>query len=97
MTGNTVRVGIAPARICLRVRLGCYCLYATFWCGYCAKTRELLNKNGIKYFEYDVGKSTEGREQRKKLGGNGVPVLVINWDVVKGYKPNKILNLVSKK
>ncbi len=33
----------------------------------------------------------------KKLGGNGVPVLVINGEVVKGYNPTKILELVNKK
>lgn len=72
-------------------------LYATSWCGYCAKARELLDDNGIDYVEFDVEKSAEGREQRKKLGGNGVPVLVINGEVVKGYNPSKILALVNKR
>ena len=44
-------------------------LYATSWCGYCKKTRELLNDNNIAYFEYDIEKSQEGMEQHKKLGG----------------------------
>jgi len=71
-------------------------LYATSWCGYCEKTRELLNENNIEYHEYDVEKSTEGREQYQRLGGKGVPVLLINGEVLKGYDPSRILKLTSK-
>jgi len=71
-------------------------LYATATCGYCKKARELMKNNNITYFEYDINKSSEGREQFKKLGGRGVPVLLINGEVVKGYNPSKILALAKK-
>ncbi len=71
-------------------------LYATDWCGYCRKARELMEKHNISYFEYDIEKSEEGRKQHKALGGNGVPVLLIDGEVVKGYNPSKILELVNK-
>ncbi len=70
-------------------------LYATSWCGYCEKARELLTKNDIEYFEYDVEKSSEGREQFKRLGGKGVPVLLIKGEVLKGYDPSRILKLAK--
>ncbi len=71
-------------------------LYATSWCGYCQKARELFEEYDIEYYEYDVEKSAEGREQRKQFGGNGVPVVVINGSVIKGYNRNKILSLLGE-
>lgn len=71
-------------------------LYATSWCGYCQKTRALFDEYDIEYYEYDVEKSVEGRKQRKQLGGNGVPVVVINGTVVKGFNRQKILRLLGQ-
>lgn len=65
-------------------------LYATEWCGYCAATRELFDKNGIAYTELDVEKSTAGYEGHKKLNGNGVPLIVIGDEVIRGYNEEKI-------
>lgn len=71
-------------------------VYGTSWCGYCAKTRKLLNRNNIAFYEYDVEKSQEGYEQYKNLGGTGVPVLLIGGQVVKGYNPSRILELANQ-
>lgn len=71
-------------------------LYATEWCGYCQKARKLMTKHDIPYFEYDIEKSAEGKEQHKNLGGGGIPVLLINGEVIKGYNPTKILELANK-
>ncbi len=71
-------------------------LYTTSWCGYCAKTRRFLSKNGISYEEYDVEKSDEGRDQYNALGAGGVPILLINSEIVRGYDPNRILKLLKK-
>jgi len=60
-------------------------LYATQWCSYCKKTRELLKARGVPYREYDIEHSEEGQAQYKKLGGNGVPLIVINDTVIEGY------------
>lgn len=71
-------------------------LYSTAWCGYCKKARALLNENNIPFYEYDIEKSEEGNAQHKKLGGRGVPVLLINGEVIKGYNPTRILALANK-
>lgn len=60
-------------------------LYATEWCGYCAAARKLFEDNGIDYVELDVEKTSAGYEGHKKLGGNGVPLIVIGTDVLHGY------------
>ncbi len=71
-------------------------LYATAWCGYCKKARELMDSNNIPYFEYDIEKSKEGNEQHKNLGGKGIPVLLINGEVIKGYSASRILALANE-
>jgi len=69
-------------------------LYATEWCGYCAKTRELLADMGVDYVEYDIEASDEGRRQFEALGGRGVPVLKVGDDVVYGYNRKHMISLL---
>ena len=72
-------------------------LYATEWCGYCAKTRELFAKHGVDYVELDVERSEEGRRGHAGLGGGGVPVVVINdQTVIRGYRPDAILRALGR-
>lgn len=70
-------------------------LYATSWCGYCAKARKFLNKHDIAFYEYDIEKSTEGRAQYDSLGGRGVPMLLVNGTVIKGYNQAKIIEALN--
>lgn len=63
-------------------------LYATDWCGYCKKTREFFKQHNIAYVEYDIEKSTEGKEQYDQLRGSGIPLVVIRGEVMRGYDPN---------
>jgi glutaredoxin len=66
-------------------------LYSTTWCGYCAKTREYFAENNIDYIDLDVEHSEEGRQGYESLGGNGVPIVVINTEtVIHGYNPEGI-------
>ncbi len=60
-------------------------LYATEWCGYCARARKFFKENHIPFREYDIEKSKEGYAQYEQLGGNGVPVIVINDEILHGY------------
>lgn len=68
-------------------------MYGTSWCGYCAKTRKLLERNNIAYYEYDIEKSAEGNDQFDELGGKGVPLILIEGELVRGYNPSRILKL----
>lgn len=63
-------------------------LYATSWCGYCAKTRDFFKANKIDYVEYDIEKSAEGKAQYDQLNGSGIPLVVIRGEVVRGYNPS---------
>jgi len=66
-------------------------LYATEWCGYCQKTRELFAQHNIPYVEYDIEKSDKGYREYRRLGGRGVPVVNANGTIIHGYSPQQIL------
>ncbi len=66
-------------------------LYATAWCGYCAKTRAFFEANAIPYREWDVERSAEGRRAFQALGGRGVPLVVVRGTVIAGYDPEGVL------
>ena len=63
-------------------------LYSTSWCGYCAKTRDLLQQAKIPFNEYDIEQSTRAYQQYQQLGGRGVPVVAIGEQVIHGFKPS---------
>lgn len=65
-------------------------LYGTSWCSNCKMTRAYLRKNRIPFFEYDVEQSPEGQRQFKILQGNGVPLLLVKNNVLRGFDPEAI-------
>lgn len=73
-------------------------LYMTDWCGWCRKTRALLNEIEAHYEEVDIEKSDEGRrEYEEKSGGRGgVPLLDIGGTIVRGYDEPRIRRLVAE-
>ena len=70
-------------------------LYATDWCGYCKKTRAFFKENNIAFVEYDIEKSAEGRAQYDQLHGSGIPLVVIRGEVLRGYDPEGMKDLLS--
>lgn len=66
-------------------------LYATEWCGYCAKTREFFDEHDVPYVEIDIEKSEQGAREHARLGGNGIPVVVVDETVIHGFSPDRML------
>jgi glutaredoxin len=72
-------------------------MYATSWCGYCAKTRQFLRTRGIPFVERDIEGSAEARREYQALNGRGVPLLVIRGTmIVHGYSPKEILRALGQ-
>ncbi len=70
-------------------------LYSTAWCGYCKKARSLFEKSGVSFVEYDIEKSQLAAEEYRQLGGRGVPLIVINEQVLQGFDRSKILEQLT--
>ncbi len=66
-------------------------MFSTDWCGYCKQARSLFRSAGVGYQEYNIEKSTEGLKQYKALGGRGVPLIIINGKILRGFDKGLIL------
>lgn len=61
-------------------------LYSTTWCGWCRKSRQLMQALGIAFVERDVESDPRAAAEKSRLApGSGVPVLVRDGEVVRGY------------
>lgn len=60
-------------------------MYGTETCPYCAKARDYLRERGIAFADYDVQKSPAAREAFGKLGGKGVPLILIGNRRIDGF------------
>ncbi len=71
-------------------------LYGTSWCPYCDQTKAFLERNDIPYYEYNIEVSSKGYHQYKQLNGQGTPLLLINNQVIRGYNPPVIMEVLTK-
>jgi|GEM_PF-1729569 len=71
--------------------------YFVSWCPNCKKVRELLDKYGVVYADYNVEKQITSTQMLSELtgGNNVVPVLDIAGVVIVGYQPERIYNILK--
>jgi len=79
-------------------------MYATDWCGYCAKARAYFDERGIEYIEYDIDKDADAKQRHTNLGkiatGKqervGVPLFVIDTEILLGFEPSKLGRVIDE-
>ena len=71
-------------------------MYMTSWCRYCKQAKSMLNERGIKYREFDIEKSGEGRAQYQALRGAGVPLIIIDGQIIRGFDSERIIRLLDE-
>jgi len=73
-------------------------LYVTSWCSYSQKAIEYFRSRNISFREYDIEKDLSAAARKKELApGSGVPVAVINGDVIRGFSPNSYETSLNKR
>lgn len=72
-------------------------IYTTSWCGWCRKTRSWLDSQGVSYVNKDIEDDPDaGAEMRELTGGDsGIPVVVIDGEVIQGYNEKKMASLLQ--
>lgn len=61
-------------------------MYATDWCPYCRQARQHFARQGIAYREVDIEKSAAGRAEYDRLGGRGVPLILVGSQRMQGFR-----------
>ncbi|HEY4473889.1 MAG TPA: glutaredoxin family protein [Candidatus Paceibacterota bacterium] len=71
-------------------------IYSTPTCHFCQMTKEFFAEHNIEYTNYDVSKDLQKRQEMSNLTGQmGVPVIVIDNDIVIGFDKEKISELLG--
>ncbi len=70
-------------------------MYSTNWCGYCKKARAFFKREGIAFKEYDIEKSASARRAYDRLGGRGVPVILVGKLRMNGFSESGFRRLMA--
>jgi len=71
-------------------------IYSTPACPYCKRAKDYLSKKGISYIEHNVAQDKDKtREMIQKSGQMGVPVIIIDGEVVVGFNQTVLDKLLS--
>jgi glutaredoxin 3 len=71
-------------------------IYSTPTCPFCHQVKDYLKKKGVEFTDYNVAADAEARDAMvKKSGQLGVPVIDIGGDIIVGFKPSKLDELLG--
>lgn len=65
-------------------------ILTTTWCGVCKQAKAWLAGKGIYFSEYDVETSDIGRQEYKRLGGKGVPIILVGKQRMDGFSSSRL-------
>ena len=75
-----------------RLAPGPVIMFATSWCPYCAKARDVFNKKGVRFTELDLERDGAAEAfQRDVMGLGGFPTIVIGNRVTQGFDEGQIV------
>ncbi len=60
-------------------------MYGTDWCTYCDKAKNYFVAKHIPFVEYDIEKDSTARREYDRLGGRGVPVILVGDKRMNGF------------
>jgi len=70
-------------------------VYTTSWCGWCRKTIAYLTEQGVPFENRDIEAEDMWREELlEKTGGTSIPVVEIDGQIIRGYDPGRMAQLL---
>ena len=71
-------------------------IYSTPTCPYCKRAKDYFTQKGIAYTDYNVAEDREkAREMIQKSKQMGVPVIIVDDEVLVGFNQAKLDSLLS--
>jgi len=60
-------------------------MFSAEWCGYCRKARQYFQANRVAFRERDVDKDLAARREYERLGGSGLPLILVGDQRLSGF------------
>lgn len=71
-------------------------IYSTPTCHFCSMAKDYFNSNGVKYESFDVASDSAKRAEMMEVSGQlGVPVIVVEDNVIIGFNKPKLAELLG--
>lgn len=71
-------------------------IYSTSSCHFCHMAKEWMTEKHVPFTDYNVGENIEKRKEMVEMTGQlGVPVIKIGNDVMIGFNPEKMSQLLG--
>jgi glutaredoxin len=71
-------------------------VFVTAWCGYCRKLEDFLNRERIPFTKLDIEKNLAAKKRYESLSLRGVPVTLVDGEIIRGYQPEMIQALLKR-
>jgi glutaredoxin len=69
-------------------------MYTTSSCPACKSAKQYFARKGVHYEEYDVNASPAARQEFQRLGGTGVPLILVGDEKVLGFSEQRLNQLL---
>ena len=70
-------------------------IYTSNTCGYCHAAKKFLDSMSVNYTEKNVSTDAEARKELIKKGFMGVPVIMVDEEVVQGFDKARLQELLG--
>ncbi|MFZ5800053.1 MAG: glutaredoxin family protein [Candidatus Omnitrophota bacterium] len=71
-------------------------VYSTPTCPYCIRAKDYLKQKGVSFENYDVSSDEEKLNEMMSVSGQmGVPVIVVDNEVIVGFDRDRLEQLLS--
>lgn len=68
-------------------------MYSAAWCGVCKRAKAYFQQKRIPFKEYDIDTSEKAKRDFRKLGGKGVPVILVGNQRMNGFSAGRFEQL----
>lgn len=69
-------------------------IYTSTTCAYCHAAKEYLEEKGVSYEEKNISTDSDAKKELISMGYMGVPIIMVDDDVVEGFNKNKLDELL---
>jgi mycoredoxin len=70
-------------------------MYTADWCGVCTRAKRYMDQQGIAYDARDVDDPQWKQEMVAKAGAGGIPVFDVDGEILRGFSPQGLQNLLK--